>query len=116
MNILIYLIKTIFISGSLLAYYWLFLRNRPFHRFNRLFLLGLPFFSLIIPLFHFGLPAFLNQNKVSSSFPLLGVGRGTLEEAVTIYGGRSPGPGVNPELLAGIICCDGQCISPDPTL
>ena len=29
MNILIYLIKTVLVSGLLSGYYWLFLRNRP---------------------------------------------------------------------------------------
>ncbi len=85
MSLLIYIIKTIFISGLLLGYYSLFLRNRPIHAFNRLFLLAIPVLSLALPLFHFDLPAIWNNSSTGSPIRLLGVGRGRFEEAVTIY-------------------------------
>ena len=62
MAILIYLIKTILISGLLFSYYSLFLKNRPFHIFNRYFLLCIPILSLLLPAFRFGFPSFLSQN------------------------------------------------------
>ena len=57
MTLLIYIIKTIFISAALFGYYWFFLRNRFFHGFNRFFLLGIPAFSLIIPALQLRIPA-----------------------------------------------------------
>ena len=39
--------KMILISGLLYGYYALFLRNAPFHRYNRAYLLGITITSLI---------------------------------------------------------------------
>jgi hypothetical protein len=45
-----YLIKSVSISGLLLLYYWVVLRNRKFHSFNRACLLSVLLASLILPL------------------------------------------------------------------
>jgi N-acetylmuramoyl-L-alanine amidase len=45
----IYLIKITLLSGLLYGYYRLFLADRHFHRFNRLFLLSIPVLSLALP-------------------------------------------------------------------
>lgn len=94
MTIILYLIKTILISGLLLGYYWLFLRNKSFHRYNRYFLLGIPVISLVFPVLHFGLPRLWNQQITTGPVHLLGVANGGLEEAVTIYAGRGFWKGV----------------------
>jgi N-acetylmuramoyl-L-alanine amidase len=91
MTIGIYLIKTVFISGLLFGYFWLFLRNRSFHRFNRIFLISIPVLSLLLPSFHFNLPGFWNPSTGGSPIRLLGVGQGRLEEAVTVYASKSLG-------------------------
>ena len=91
MTLLIYIIKTVFISAILLGYYWLFLRNRSFHGFNRFFLLAIPVFSLVVPALHLSIPALWSQAGGDSPIHLLGVGRGSLEEAVTIYGSQGTG-------------------------
>jgi len=44
------MLKSAAISGVLFAYYWLFLRNRIFHRWNRGFLLGTVLLALVMPL------------------------------------------------------------------
>ena len=75
MNMLIYIIKTVLISGLLLGYYWLFLRNRFFHGFNRLFLLTIPALALILPVLHLSIPVFWNPGAAGSPIRLLGVGR-----------------------------------------
>jgi TonB family protein len=85
MTILIYLFKTLLISGLLFSYYSLFLKNRPFHSFNRYFLLSIPVLSLLLPVFHFNLPSFWNHNTSVSPILLLNVSQGKLEEAVTVY-------------------------------
>jgi N-acetylmuramoyl-L-alanine amidase len=91
MNILIYIIKTIFISGALLSYYWLFLRNRPFHGFNRFFLMSIPLLSIVIPALHINPSVLWNGSGTGSPIRLLGVARGTWEETVTIYGSHKKG-------------------------
>jgi len=45
-----YLIKSVSVSGLLLIYYLLVLRNRRLHSFNRLYLLGTLLASLVLPL------------------------------------------------------------------
>lgn len=45
-----YLLKSILVSGVLLGYYWLALRNNRFHHYNRFYLLATVLFSLTLPL------------------------------------------------------------------
>ncbi len=63
MNMLIYLVKTVLISGLLFGYYWLFLRNRFFHGFNRLFLLTIPALALTLPVLHLSIPCILVSRR-----------------------------------------------------
>ncbi len=100
MTQLIYLLKTVFISGLLFAYFWIFLRNRFFHGFNRLFLISIPLFSFLLPALHFNLPEFWNRSAGASPIHLLGVAQGGLEEAVTIYAKRNQGHSLSWEGIA----------------
>ena len=40
MIILLYITKVFIASGILFGYYWLFLRNKKFHHYNRFYLVG----------------------------------------------------------------------------
>lgn len=51
MTYLMYPAKVFLCSGILLGYYWLFLRNRRFHHYNRFYLLGSLMLSVVLPLF-----------------------------------------------------------------
>ena len=48
-----YILKTILISGIFLAYYWIALRDKKFHYYNRFYLLTASIMSLVIPLLKF---------------------------------------------------------------
>ena len=48
-TLLVYLLKVMVISAILYSYYWLVLRNKQFHQYNRIYLLGITIFSWIIP-------------------------------------------------------------------
>ncbi|MBO9566831.1 MAG: M56 family metallopeptidase [Niastella sp.] len=50
MVFLLYFLKMVVCSGVLMVYYWLFLRNKRFHHYNRFFLLGTLGLSLLLPL------------------------------------------------------------------
>ena len=52
-SILLYLLKTILVSGILLAYYWIALRDKKFHYYNRFYLLSSSVLSLVVPLLNF---------------------------------------------------------------
>ncbi|MBL7703785.1 MAG: hypothetical protein JNM14_16165 [Ferruginibacter sp.] len=45
-----YMLKVIICSGILFGYYWLFLRNKIFHQYNRFYLLTAMILSLLLPL------------------------------------------------------------------
>lgn len=49
-GIAIYLLEVMIISGFLYGYYWVSLRNRQFHQYNRFYLLAATVLSLVIPL------------------------------------------------------------------
>ena len=100
MTQLIYVIKTLVISGLLYTYFWFFLRNRFFHSFNRLFLICIPLFSLLLPALHLNLPEFWNRSATSSPIHLLGVAQGGFEEVVTIYAKRNSGNFLSWEWIA----------------
>jgi hypothetical protein len=51
--VFIYILKAILVSGIFLAYYWVALRNKKNHQFNRFYLLFSLVLSIIIPLFQF---------------------------------------------------------------
>jgi len=48
-----FVLKSIISSGGMLAYYWCVLRDKPFHNFNRIYVVGSILISLVIPFFHF---------------------------------------------------------------
>lgn len=52
-TVLLYLLKSILISGIFLAYYWIALRDKKFHYYNRFYLLSASVISLIAPLLNF---------------------------------------------------------------
>src|SRR5688500_6906565 len=49
MTFLLYLGKVMLCSGILLGYYWLFLRNKQFHHYNRFYLQATLLLSVILP-------------------------------------------------------------------
>ena len=51
--VITYILKTILISGIFLAYYWIALRDKKFHYYNRFYLLTASIMSLVIPLLKF---------------------------------------------------------------
>lgn len=51
--ILLYVLKTILVSGIFFGYYWFALRDKKFHYYNRFYLLACLSLSLIIPLLNF---------------------------------------------------------------
>jgi hypothetical protein len=51
--VITYILKTILISGIFLAYYWMALRDKKFHYYNRFYLLSASVISLIVPLLNF---------------------------------------------------------------
>ena len=63
MNLLLFLIKMIIVSGILLAYYWCFLRDKKFHHYNRFYLLSIPAIAICLPLVSIPIEFYLrNQN------------------------------------------------------
>lgn len=51
--ILLYVLKSIFVSGLFLGYFWVALRNKSFNYYNRFYLLLSMAGSLVIPFFNF---------------------------------------------------------------
>ena len=51
--IFMYVLKTILVAGIFLGYYWLALRNKKFHYYNRFYLLFSLVMSICIPFFNF---------------------------------------------------------------
>lgn len=52
-SIILFLLKSVLVSGLLTAWYWLGLRNKRLHQYNRFFLLFALSASLVVPLLHF---------------------------------------------------------------
>lgn len=81
-----FLFKSFVCSAVMLVYYWLFLRNRKMHGYNRAYLLVTVVLSLVIPLLHFEWS--IKSQQVPAAFKLLQVlpGNGVEEK---IYGHSS---------------------------
>ncbi|HMU46998.1 MAG TPA: N-acetylmuramoyl-L-alanine amidase [Chitinophagaceae bacterium] len=85
-SLLFYLIAVTCISAILYGYYYLALRNKKFHRYNRFYLLAATVLSLSIPFFN--IPFYLSESEGQSSFVLktLAVISGTGHEEEAIIG------------------------------
>lgn len=59
-----YLLKVIVCSGILYAYYWLLLRNKVFHGYNRFYLMAVVLLSLLLPLIKID---FWHQDKLQQA-------------------------------------------------
>lgn len=70
---LLFFLKLVVASGFLLGYYWLALRNKKFHQYNRFYLLFALVISIVLPLFHFKL--FRIEKKTFSNLTSLSVSR-----------------------------------------
>lgn len=62
-----YLLKVIICSGILFGYYWVFLRNKIFHQYNRFYLLAAMSLSMLLPLLkiNFWQPASQKNQAIS---------------------------------------------------
>lgn len=49
----VFMLKSLLVSGVLLGYYWIALRNKRFHAYNRFYLMGTLVISMLLPLFNF---------------------------------------------------------------
>ena len=78
-TVLLYLLKTILISGLFVAYYWMALRDKKFHYYNRFYLLSASVISLMAPLLNFDW--FSVEESVLYGSPLL-YGSGNLIRSV----------------------------------
>jgi len=77
----IYLLKVMICSALLLTYYWVALRNKRFHYYNRFFLLMAVALSFTVPLLNLQWFSFSSNN--TQAITLLNVMHGTGEEGVT---------------------------------
>ncbi|MBS1948019.1 MAG: TonB family protein [Bacteroidetes bacterium] len=89
MNMIFYLSKTILISGLLFSYYWLSLRNKIFHQYNRFYLLSIPVASICLPLMNLPIPGFEWQRQSVAIKLLDVVSSANWEEPVEITPGNN---------------------------
>lgn len=78
---LVFISKSLLISGLLLGYYWLVLRNRKLHTFNRFYLLAAVTISLLIPTLHFSID-FAQSAEPTGVYRMLPVVHGGEQEVV----------------------------------
>ncbi len=93
MPVCYYLLKVILCSGVLLGYYWLFLRNKVFHRYNRFYLLAAVVLSISLPLVKIPISQKTEaaQNQVLVVIRLMTTGDEYAQQAIT----SPPVPGRN---------------------
>lgn len=80
--IAVYLLKVLICSALLLAYYWVALRNKRFHYYNRFYLLLAVALSFAVPLLNLQWFSFSSNN--TQAITLLNVMYGTGEEDATL--------------------------------
>lgn len=73
-SVIAFLFKSFVCSALMLGYYWLFLRNRKMHSYNRMYLLSAVVFSLTIPFLHF--EWYTQSQQLPDAFKLLQVVNG----------------------------------------
>lgn len=84
MGLLLFIGKMMTYSSFMFVFYWLFLRNRPDHFFNRMFILSIPILSLFLPFLKFSMP--IDANPVPAVFfPAEGLNAG-IDQVIKLTG------------------------------
>jgi len=71
----IYILKSILVSGILMGYYWLALRNTRFHYYNRFYLISTIMLSLVLPILDFNWFTVYEPSSVSAKEVLIFIDR-----------------------------------------
>jgi N-acetylmuramoyl-L-alanine amidase len=98
MTFLLYLGKVMLCSGILLGYYWLFLRNKRFHHYNRFYLQATLLLSVLLPLIK--IPVLYHSQS-----PVNQVVYQTLE-VLTVDHGENEVKDAGPSLMARLFTLD----------
>lgn len=99
MPFLTYLLKVALCSGLLTGYYFIALRNRAFHQWNRFYLLAAVVLSLTLPLLTFTI--FHNGNNKGAAIQLLeAVGSG---DEYVVYVAQNNNPSISLELALSLV-------------
>ena len=100
MTFLLYLGKVMLCSGILLGYYWLFLRNRRYHHYNRFYLQATLLLSILLPFLR--IPVWIkSQNPVNQAVYQ------TLE-VLTVTHGEEDGMGAGPGLATRLFTLENM--------
>ncbi|MEN9686032.1 MAG: hypothetical protein RLZZ28_1818 [Bacteroidota bacterium] len=80
-----YFLQVILCSGLMMGYYWLVLRNRRFHQYNRFYLLAIALLSWIIPLIkiRYGHPAVQYNQQMLQFLSVVADNNSQIEETLT---------------------------------
>ncbi len=76
-----YLLKVVLVSGILFSYYWIALRNKKFHHYNRFYLLTAIVLSWVIPILKINIWEDLQQPQVVKLLTVVANGNLYVEEA-----------------------------------
>lgn len=78
-----YIIKVVLVSGILYGYYWLMLRNKRFHQYNRFYLLSAMLLSIMLPFVRFSLAP-----ESESMMPVI-IQKDIVMDSITVAMGRT---------------------------
>ena len=85
-DFLLYMLKISLLAGLFLGYYWIALRNKRFHYYNRFYLLASIVFSLLIPLLRF--------DWITTEQPVF-MGSGASIDLIATASSKSPTSSIN---------------------
>lgn len=86
-NLILFVIKVLIVSGLLYGYYYLFLRNKKFHQYNRFYILVTFLLSMVIPFLH--IPVSFLKDTESTAYKTLMVIYGSGEDEVILQNQHS---------------------------
>ena len=85
-TILYYLLKVVLCSAILYTYYWFVLRNKQFHQYNRIYLLGISIFSWLIPFVKINIaqPPVKTSATAYNFANIIAVGNSSIEQEILV--------------------------------
>ena len=107
LTIAYYFLQVILCSGIMIGYYWLVLRNKRFHQYNRFYLLAIALFSWMVPLIKikWGRPPVSDDLQMFQFLSLVADNNTQIEESLIHKGFQW-----NVELLLGSLYIAFACI------
>ncbi|MHA8089985.1 M56 family metallopeptidase [Aquirufa antheringensis] len=105
MELFIYLLKSMILSGIFFGYYTLFLKNTIYHAYNRFYLLASMALSVVFPMFHLSISVFEEEVAATPALKYLMYGSTAPVQGLRVTSANIPSELVPMYVISALLLC-----------